>query len=112
MKTPFEILEVPEDADDQQIKKAYLAAVHRFPPDRYPERFKKIRGAYERIATEKDRLAYLLFDTSLPDPGEIAVFLLKNRIQRMQQERLPDLLRLGVETCRTRFDLRTEPDHG
>jgi len=77
MRTPYTVLGVSEQADDKAIKKAYLKAVRNNPPDRHPERFRKIRRAYEQVATLKDRLRYELFDTSVPDRLEIAEVLLE-----------------------------------
>jgi len=78
MKTPYTILAVSEQDDDQTIKKAYLEAVRNNPPDRHPERFRNIRRAYEQIATRRDRLFYELFDTTIPDSREIAELLFRN----------------------------------
>lgn len=76
MITPFEILEVAEDASDAQVKKAYLGMVRRYPPERFPDDFQRIYRAYELIKTEDDRLAYRLFHCELPAPAEIAGLLL------------------------------------
>jgi curved DNA-binding protein CbpA len=78
MITPYEILEVAEDAGDSQVKKAYLGMVRRYPPERFPEDFQCIYRAYEFIKTEDDRLAYRLFHCVLPAPAEIAAVLLKS----------------------------------
>ncbi len=72
MKSPYTVLAVSVDSDDQQIKKSYLEAVRNNSPDQKPDEFQKIRQAYEQIATRKDRLRYELFDTSTPDIVEIA----------------------------------------
>ena len=72
MKTPYTILAVPETANDKAVKKAYLEAVRQNPPDRQPDQFRRIRRAYEQIATQKDRLRYELFDTTCPDRMDIA----------------------------------------
>jgi hypothetical protein len=45
--------------------------VRKFPPERFPEEFQRIRTAYEAIKTEKDRLALTLFDRTLPTVDEI-----------------------------------------
>ncbi len=76
MKTPYEILEVEEGADDAQIKKAYLAMVRRFPPERSPDDFRRIHQAFALIKTEEDRLNHRLFHCRLPTPVEIAAVVL------------------------------------
>ena len=71
MTTPFEILGVPEDADDAAIKKSYLARVREFPPEREPERFQVIRAAYEMLRGARDRLSWRLFKSDIPDPAPL-----------------------------------------
>lgn len=53
---PYEILDVPLDADDRAIESAYRRLVVKFPPESHPETFQKIRNAYEAIAGEDGRL--------------------------------------------------------
>ena len=79
MKTPFAVLDIPEDSDDEKVRKAYLAKVRSFPPERFPEEFKQIRQAFERISTEKDRLSFRLFYRELPEPADIAAMILDGR---------------------------------
>lgn len=67
MATPYEILGVNAQATDEEIKKAYLAKVREFPPEQAAEAFQRIRQAYERIMTQKDRLRYALFGAGPPD---------------------------------------------
>lgn len=63
-RSPFEILGVPETADDEAIKSAYRALAKRWHPDRNPgdrsaeEIFKAVAEAYERIRTEDARAAW------------------------------------------------------
>lgn len=66
MKTPFDILGVPEDATDEAIKKAYLQNVRQYPPERAPEQFQNIRTAFEAIRTQHQRLKYQLFHHEPP----------------------------------------------
>jgi curved DNA-binding protein CbpA len=87
MKTPYEILEVKEDADNAGIKKAYLGMVRRYPPERFPDDFQQIYRAYELIKTEEDRLSYRLFHCSLPDPADIAALLLQQNEQHVPASR-------------------------
>jgi hypothetical protein len=57
-KTPdsFAVLDVAEDADDETIKRRYLALVRQHPPEREPERFGEIRAAFEAVESKRDRL--------------------------------------------------------
>jgi curved DNA-binding protein CbpA len=59
---PFLILRVSPGASDPEIRRAYLDAIRKFPPESEPERFQAISHAYEQIRDEKSRLKYLLFD--------------------------------------------------
>jgi curved DNA-binding protein CbpA len=59
---PYLILRVPPQATDAEIRRAYLQAIHEFPPEREPEQFQKIAHAYEQIRDEPARLNYRLFD--------------------------------------------------
>ena len=62
MKTPYEILEVAEQASDSDIKQAYLQQVKLNPPDRDHEKFQQIHSAYETIKNVTNREKYALFN--------------------------------------------------
>ena len=62
MKTPYEILEVAEQATDNEIKQAYLQQVKLNPPDRDHEKFQQIHCAYETIKNITNREKYALFN--------------------------------------------------
>ncbi|HIE01112.1 MAG TPA: molecular chaperone DnaJ [Thiotrichaceae bacterium] len=66
MKTPFDLLGIPENATDEAIKKAYLQKVRQYPPERAPEQFQTIRAAFEAIKTQQQRLKYQLFHHEPP----------------------------------------------
>jgi curved DNA-binding protein CbpA len=85
MRTPFEILGLPESATDQEIRSAYLAKVREYPPEREPERFQEIRAAFEAIQDRRARLEYQLFHHELPDIG----VLLQSRV-RLRENCRPD----------------------
>ncbi len=67
MQTPFEILDVADNADDEAIKKAYLKKVREYPPEHSAEAFQRIRGAFELIQTDRQRRKYRLFHHEKPD---------------------------------------------
>ncbi len=60
---PYELLDVPRDADDATIKKAYRKLAREYHPDVNPdpaaqERFKEISHAYEILSDPQKRAAY------------------------------------------------------
>ncbi len=59
--SPFEILGVSPEADDDTIRRAYLAKVQAYPPERAPEEFQAIRRAFEQIRDRRARVEYALF---------------------------------------------------
>jgi len=71
MRDPYLILGLAPDADDAAVERAYHAAIRRCPPERDAERFSAIREAFERVRTERDRLAYELFDRTPVEPADI-----------------------------------------
>lgn len=67
MKTPFEILGVATDANDVEIKRAYLQKVKNYPPDRDQAQFQLIHKAYVSIKDENARISYALFNLPVVD---------------------------------------------
>jgi DnaJ-class molecular chaperone len=94
MKTPFQILGIDESASDDRIKSAYLEMVRRYPPDRFPERFKEIKGAFEMINTMRKRLAYRLFHVSEPDIDALISSALGATEERIQRDALLEIISL------------------
>jgi len=60
---PFLVLGVSPEADDDEIKRRYLAQVRLHSPERAPERFQEIRAAYEAIRDRRGRLRVQLLGT-------------------------------------------------
>ncbi|MGR9106989.1 MAG: J domain-containing protein [Gammaproteobacteria bacterium] len=79
MINSFELLNVPESAGDEEIRAAYLAKVREFPPERFPKEFQAVREAYDRVKTEKARIAYLYFDTREIDADLVCGLLLASQ---------------------------------
>jgi DnaJ-class molecular chaperone len=62
MRTPFEILSVPENATDEEIKRSYRKLAMKWHPDRNADNideseknFKEVKEAFEQIETEQKR---------------------------------------------------------
>ena len=47
MLTLYELLQLNKDADQKEIKDAYISMLRKYPPEKSPEMFKSIRNAYE-----------------------------------------------------------------
>lgn len=93
MTDPYRLLGVPETADDEAIRAAYLTAIRACPPERDRQRFEQVRAAYECIATERDRLAHALFDTAAPTVQEVLELVSADwRPGRPDEQRLRRLL--------------------
>lgn len=58
MNDYYSVLNIVADAAIAEIKKAYFSLVRKFPPDRHPEEFMKIREAYEVLVDENTRRQY------------------------------------------------------
>jgi DnaJ-class molecular chaperone len=71
MTDPYRHLGVPETADDDTIRAAYLAAIRACPPERDRLRFEQVRAAFEAISSEPRRDAHALFDTQLPTVQDV-----------------------------------------
>ncbi|RUM94737.1 MAG: molecular chaperone DnaJ [Thiothrix sp.] len=101
MKNPYLILGLSKpakfgDLKDDQVQSSYLALVRQFPPDRHPQRFEEIRRAYEQLKTYKARVSHDLFDTTLPDRGDLVARLLPQgeTLQRPALKQVQNILKL------------------
>jgi curved DNA-binding protein CbpA len=58
---PYAVLGTDPEADDDQIRAAYLARIKQFPPDRAPVELERVRDAYELLRDRRRRAQYRLF---------------------------------------------------
>jgi curved DNA-binding protein CbpA len=64
---PYKILELPDDADDEVIRRRYLELVKRYPPEHHPEKFAAVRAAYESLRDLTTRVRHRLFEAGEND---------------------------------------------
>lgn len=58
---PYKDLGLDRKVEQEQIKKAYFQLVRQYPPESEPEKFQKIRAAYEQLRTPERRAVADLF---------------------------------------------------
>lgn len=57
---PYQVLGIGQEANDEDVRAAYLRRVREFPPDRSPVEFEQIRDAYELLRDRRRRMHHLL----------------------------------------------------
>jgi DnaJ-domain-containing protein 1 len=65
---PDEILGVPANASEEEIRAAYLSKVKEFPPDRSPAEFERIRDAYDTLRDPRRRTRAMLLSMDFAAP--------------------------------------------
>lgn len=70
MFDPYKVLGLPNDADDETIRRRYLELVKQFPPGQDAKRFQEIRQAYDQLRDLETRLRQRLFHLGDPEPFE------------------------------------------
>lgn len=65
---PEKILGVSSEANDEDIRQAYLRKVKESPPDRCPQEFERIRDAYELLRDPIRRTTRMLLSTNPKAP--------------------------------------------
>ena len=58
MKNFYEILQVEKNSDEKQIKKQYSMLIRQFHPEKYPEKYREIREAYDILKDPKSKENY------------------------------------------------------
>jgi curved DNA-binding protein CbpA len=86
MSDPYEVLGLPPQADEAEIRRRYLDLVRQFPPDRAPDRFAAIHAAYDAVRDPARRLEAQLFRTASSDSIDALVADLR---ARLTEARLP-----------------------
>ncbi len=73
MTDPYSELGLPSDADDEAIRRRYLELVREYPPERAPEKFAKVRAAYDSLKDLNTRLQHRLFERGRQDSLDVLI---------------------------------------
>jgi len=78
---PYSLLGIAEAIeDDEAVRNAWLEAVRRFPPEKAPEQFARIREAYEMIRDRESRFRLRMFgDARLRNTDRLVDFFPADR---------------------------------
>lgn len=93
MASHYEVLGITADAGAEEIKHAYFRCVKKYPPERFPEEFMKIRTAYDVLSNLETRAQY---DATSELP-ELAALLYHNAERAMETDNYQEAIRLYLK---------------
>jgi len=100
---PFHLLGIPEIADDEEIRHAYLDAIKAAPPERDADRFAKLTRAYESIKDERARYKYILLNKDCPGDSPLDALVQWARMRGGAPRPLPaDAMKEFLRKCSKR----------
>jgi len=103
MKTLYGILKINKNANQKEIKKAYILMVKKYPPEKSPEMFKEIRRAYDILIDPKSREEYDALLQLIDESEKI-----DNLIKFTKDTRIIELLRNEIQSKITAKGLFTQ----
>ena len=86
MDEPYDVLGLEPGANGDEITRAYRKLVRRYPPELNPERFARIRQAYELLSSLEHRMAEARKDP----PAALAALFPPPEIRLKAEEPLPE----------------------
>jgi curved DNA-binding protein CbpA len=99
---PYLVLNVPVDANDARIRRAYLEAIKQATPDKDPKRFQAFTEAYNKIKDESSRLRHALFNRNTGGDSPVDVLVryaqTQNQSQPLPFEAMKEFLRACSKT--------------
>lgn len=98
------VLRVPRDADMDTVRKAFVKLSRRYPPEHFPEKFKEIKNAYDRLSLNLSSINSLIKDLASRLPAEdLGKCLLDEALQT--SARAPQVPKLDMYSLEPVFDL-------
>lgn len=78
---PYLILNVPDDAEDEAIRSAYLTQLRRHSPDTDPVGFERVQTAYQNIKDIESRCRWWFFERDEAPESPIALLIEREQIR-------------------------------
>jgi len=104
VEDPFRVLDLPSDADGEQVRRRYLELIRQYPPDREPEAFQRIHAAYQRASDPLVLANHLLSMPSEPESWEEALAREAKSPPRLSSQVLLSLGNVSEPTTQQRDD--------
>jgi curved DNA-binding protein CbpA len=80
LEAEYNLLCVERNASPEDVRKAYVRLVRRYPPEHFPEKFAKLHDAYQKLILNDDFLtAQIKRVRNISSPLEMAAFLWGDR---------------------------------
>lgn len=90
-ESDLKMLRLSRDCGPDEVRQAYVRLTRRYPPEHFPERFKKIKQAYERLSLEPSLLesqANSIRDSD--SPQEVFDVMLEEALRHALSEKRED----------------------
>ena len=84
MADPYEVLGIAQGASETEIRCRYLELVRQHPPDRDPQQFAAVRGAYEQLRDPVTRMRATLFELNDTDSMPSILADARRRVRGMR----------------------------
>lgn len=88
----------PKNANDENVREAYLKKIREYPPEKKPAEFQIIRDAYEKIDSYQKRVDYYLFglDNDIP-PSKFADVITDKGESRLKSDQWESLCQIYIK---------------
>ncbi|MDZ7759813.1 MAG: J domain-containing protein [Desulfovermiculus sp.] len=99
------MLRVPRDADLEVVRKAFVKLSRRYPPEHFPDKFKEIKRAYDRLTLNYSSINSLVKElASAPTAQAMAKCLVDEALQDKTNSPPPQVPELNVYSLEPIFD--------
>jgi len=108
LEQDYRILRVDRDADHESIRRSYIKLSRRYHPEHFPEKFKQIKGAFDRLNLDPAALGHITKEISNAKNAEqISGILIQQAWQKNTGSKAGEDLQLDVMTLEPVLNVQT-----